>query len=172
MFRAMVAATVILVDCGAMPVATLATSPPTPNSHGLTLVGMTEVNERLLDVVVSTEEIFQPMHLKIYLSAGYRNSTRRYPTLYLMHGGGSVVDNAGSWLEEGDVADIVDQSGYSGIVVMPEAEGRLFSPAGPCRTTAGAARVGRRSTSDSCCRGSTRTSASWLIGTTGRSPGF
>jgi len=95
---------------------------PAPNSHGLTVQQLTEVNERLLDVVVQTDAIFQPVHVKIYLPAGYWTDTgQRYSTLYLMHGGGSVVDNASSWIEEGNAPAIVDQAGYSGIVVMPEA---------------------------------------------------
>src|SRR5439155_6848435 len=78
---------------------------PAPNSHGLTVQQLTEVNERLLDVVVQTDAIFQPVHVKIYLPAGYWTDIgQRYSTLYLMHGGGSVVDNASSWIEEGNAA--------------------------------------------------------------------
>ncbi|KAA9148192.1 esterase family protein [Amycolatopsis acidicola] len=96
---------------------------PQPDSHGITLVSLSqdESDPRLLDAVVATAAIYQPVHVRIYLPAGYATDVgARYKTLYLLHGGGDALDDARSWVEEGDVPGLVDETGYPGIVVMPE----------------------------------------------------
>lgn len=118
-FTAVTALAALLVAVPAEAAPTL----PEPDSHGLTLVSLSQdtTDPRLLDAVVATAAIFQPVHVRIYLPAGYStNTTARHKTLYLLHGGGDALDDARSWVEEGDVPSLVDATGYPGIVVMPE----------------------------------------------------
>ncbi|HEV7350476.1 alpha/beta hydrolase [Telluribacter sp.] len=60
----------------------------------------------------------------LYLPAGYETSSRRYPVVYLLHGGG---DDQTGWLQFGEMQRIVDKGIREGtiapmIVVMPDAE--------------------------------------------------
>ncbi|MBM3177748.1 MAG: hypothetical protein FJZ78_07050 [Bacteroidetes bacterium] len=59
----------------------------------------------------------------IYLPAGYDQSQRSYPVLYLLHGGG---DDQTGWVQFGEVQHIADQAIADGsatpmIIVMPDA---------------------------------------------------
>ena len=59
----------------------------------------------------------------VYLPDGYENSTRKYPTLYLLHG---WTDNETSWIQMGNMQPIVDEAIRSGktvdmVIVMPDA---------------------------------------------------
>ncbi len=60
----------------------------------------------------------------IYLPAGYEESDKRYPVLYLLHGGG---DDNTAWVRKGDLRIIADAAIREGkadpmIIVMPDAE--------------------------------------------------
>lgn len=60
----------------------------------------------------------------IYLPPGYDQSTRDYPVLYLLHGGG---DDQTGWVQFGEVQHITDKAIQEGkstpmIIVMPDAD--------------------------------------------------
>ena len=64
------------------------------------------------------------MKFSLYLPAGYDTSQRRYPVLFLLHGGGG---NHSDWIQLGNMQAIADASVSAGqadamIVVMPDAE--------------------------------------------------
>ena len=59
----------------------------------------------------------------IYLPPDYESSSRSYPVLYLLHGGG---DDQTGWVQFGEVLNITDQAIREGkstamIIVMPDA---------------------------------------------------
>ena len=108
------------------------------DSNGIHLVSWSEAdpdgagpepaNPRLLDAVVTSDAIFAngdaiPITVRILLPRDYRsNPTRRYPVLYLLHGGAGTFED---WSKDdgGQVQDIVDNapgSPFDVIVVMPE----------------------------------------------------
>ena len=60
----------------------------------------------------------------LYLPSGYQTSNRRYPVVYLLHGGG---DDQTGWIQFGEMQRIVDKGIQEGtiapmIIVMPDAE--------------------------------------------------
>jgi len=59
----------------------------------------------------------------IYLPPDYESSSRSYPVLYLLHGGG---DDQTGWVQFGEVLNITDKANHEGkatpmIIVMPDA---------------------------------------------------
>lgn len=59
----------------------------------------------------------------VYLPDGYDQSTRKYPTLYLLHG---WSDDETSWIQMGNMQPIVDEAIASGksvdmVIIMPDA---------------------------------------------------
>lgn len=68
-------------------------------------------------------------HFSIYLPAGYQESERTYPVLYLLHGAG---DNHTSWEQFGEVSHIADKAIAEGtatpmVIVMPDAHEGYFN---------------------------------------------
>jgi len=64
----------------------------------------------------------------IYLPPGYETSGRKYPVLYLLHGGGG---NQRNWIVEGNVRQTADKAIHDGeavamIIVMPDAENTFY----------------------------------------------
>jgi len=55
---------------------------------GLAVQGTGRVAPRLLDFTLSTDALAGPTHIRVLLPAGYRDSRKRYPVLYLLHGAG------------------------------------------------------------------------------------
>ena len=60
----------------------------------------------------------------LYLPKGYESSQRRYPVLYLLHGG---TGNQNDWIQKGELQRIADKAIEEGksapmIIVMPDAE--------------------------------------------------
>lgn len=92
-----------------------------PASASLRVTGTVQRTDRLTDVAFSTPSLRGAGHAMVLLPAGYDDHpTRRYPVLYLLHGGlGRHVD----WAYQGDVERIT--AGADVIVVMPDG-----SPAG------------------------------------------
>jgi len=109
---------------------------PAPSSHGITLKNWDEVDTdvpasqpRLLDATMETAAIYQPgaaptidpvtipVKVRILLPANYSANGAAYPVLYLLHGGGEGYT---SWSDGADIVDIVANSAFDGIVVMPE----------------------------------------------------
>ena len=92
--------------------------------------GPQAANPRLLDAVVTTAAIFQngdhvPITVRILLPRDYiTHPSRRYPVLYLLHGGsGGFEDWSRAAADGGQVQSIVDNepnTPFDVIVVMPE----------------------------------------------------
>jgi enterochelin esterase-like enzyme len=64
-----------------------------------------------------------PRNYSVYLPQGYAQSTRSYPVLYLLHGGG--VDHRG-WIQQGELQHIADKLIKEGnatpvIIITPDA---------------------------------------------------
>ena len=75
-------------------------------------------------LTVKSEILKADRKYSIYLPAGYEETDRSYPVLYLLHGSG---DNHTGWVQFGQVQNIADkviESGAAGpmIIVMPDAD--------------------------------------------------
>ncbi|MCC6459312.1 MAG: esterase family protein [Saprospiraceae bacterium] len=80
--------------------------------------GMVKESLRLKSAILGTE-----VEYSIYLPAGYDQSNRRYPVLYLLHG---YTDDETGWTQFGEAQHIADQTIASGdapamLIVMPDA---------------------------------------------------
>lgn len=79
----------------------------------------------VFDDLSMTSEILQgERKYAVYLPPDYETSQRRYPVLYLLHGGG---DDQTGWVQFGEVLHIADRAILSGdatpmIIVMPDAQ--------------------------------------------------
>lgn len=92
-----------------------------PMAPGLAVEGQERLSDRLLEVTFTTPALAEPAATRILLPAGYdapSNQHRRYPVLYLLHGGLGDVDD---WTTEGAAEAIT--AGEDLIVVMPEGGG-------------------------------------------------
>lgn len=85
------------------------------SSHGLTVSEVDRVDERLVRLTVASQELARPVRLTLLLPQGYTATTRRYPTLYLLHGTSGGADD---WVQQGEAEDIT--AGFPMIVVMPD----------------------------------------------------
>ena len=90
--------------------------PPLVDASGLHVESVTQVDDRLTDVRVSTAALPAPVGIRVLLPDGYDpDAGTRYPVLYLLNGaGGSYRD----WTTAGDAAAIT--AGLPLIVVEPE----------------------------------------------------
>ncbi|HEX8805254.1 MAG TPA: alpha/beta hydrolase family protein [Acidimicrobiales bacterium] len=93
----------------------------TPSADtGATVVGETRVDDRTIDLAISSPGIDTPTRtVRLLLPPGWsRTSLRTWPTLWLLHGGlGDHLD----WTANTDVAQLTE--GRDVIVVMPDACG-------------------------------------------------
>jgi S-formylglutathione hydrolase FrmB len=130
----------VLVPGAPASAATLPTL-PAPDSHGidldgnLTTVAGSRADNWLLDAKMTSTAVFTPgpsgtppaisplaqqLHVRILLPDNYdeADTTRRYPVLYLLHGGsGSYPD----WTDSGAIRAIANETAaFRGIIVMPE----------------------------------------------------
>jgi S-formylglutathione hydrolase FrmB len=79
------------------------------------LVSRTTVSPRLQELTLATSTVPGGTDkVRVLVPKGYSTSTKRYPVLYLYHGG---LEDETAWTEEGDVVALT--SGYPLIVVMP-----------------------------------------------------
>ncbi|GGP62682.1 alpha/beta hydrolase [Streptomyces melanogenes] len=118
------------------PAATALPALPQPNSHGLTLKSWWAVagyGGRMADATFTTGAAFTPrggtpwispvqvpVTVRIHLPVGYGSDpARRYPVLYLLHGGGGDFQQW-SRSDSGNVAATLAGTAFDGIVVMPE----------------------------------------------------
>ena len=97
--------------------------PPTLTSgDGITVLDVASVNGNTFDVRMSTPLIsdfatVKGNSMRIVLPEGYDpNSSRRYPVLYLLHGGGSSYT---TWYQS-SAADIIRNTASDLIIVMPD----------------------------------------------------
>jgi S-formylglutathione hydrolase FrmB len=87
------------------------------DAHGIHVEQITGLDDRQLDVVVRTDALQQPVHVRILLPTDYDASPRkRFPVLYLFHG---TSGRASDWVVAGDA--IATTAGLPLIVVMPDA---------------------------------------------------
>lgn len=61
---------------------------------------------------------------RVYLPAGYAQSRRRYPVVYLLHG---ISGDESNWLELGDLAGAADRMRLQAIVVMPDGDAGFYA---------------------------------------------
>jgi S-formylglutathione hydrolase FrmB len=61
---------------------------------------------------------------RVYLPAGYAESDRRYPVVYLLHG---ISGDESDWLERGDLAGAADRLRLPAIVVMPDGDASFYA---------------------------------------------
>lgn len=74
--------------------------------------------------MVKSSILKENMSFSIYLPAGYENSDRKYPVIYLLHG---RTDDHTAWIQLGEMQRIVDKAINMGkivpmIIVMPDAK--------------------------------------------------
>src|SRR5258708_2496649 len=86
----------------------------------LTVTASQQLSPRLWELTMQTAALDFPVHVRVLLPDGYRDSPRRrYPVLYLLHGS---FDNAASWTAEGNAERLT--AGKPLIVVMPATAGK------------------------------------------------
>ena len=54
---------------------------------GIDVVGKRRLSDRLTELTFRSDLLSQRTHARVLLPRGYARSTRRYPVLYLLHGG-------------------------------------------------------------------------------------
>jgi S-formylglutathione hydrolase FrmB len=83
--------------------------------YDIQLLSSQRLDDRLTQLTLSTPALKAPTGVRVLLPAGYEESTRRYPVLYLLHGAfGDETD----WTKVGDAEAIT--AGLPVIVVMPD----------------------------------------------------
>lgn len=121
---------VLAVACTAAFVPSAASARPVPadrtvtmtSGNGIEVLGVTALDERTIDVRISTPLISDGATIKgngvrIVLPEGYDpHSPRRYPVLYLLHGAASSYT---TWYDS-NAADIAHNADSDLIVVMPD----------------------------------------------------
>ncbi len=80
------------------------------------------------DLSLKSQILKKEMKFAVYLPSGYETSNRRYPVLYLLHGGGG---NRTDWIQLGGMQLITDTAIHAGnsepmIIVMPDAEQTFY----------------------------------------------
>ena len=84
-------------------------------SPGLVEVSRAQLSARLVELTMRTPALPTETKVRVLLPTGYASSSRRYPVLYLLNGGGgSYLD----WTESGGAEKLT--AGYPVIVVMPD----------------------------------------------------
>ncbi|MBB4962615.1 alpha/beta hydrolase [Micromonospora polyrhachis] len=103
---------------------------PNPHSFGITVTGWSDVDptvpldkRRLVNLKLRTEAIYPgvsrpEIQVRILLPAHYdQTAARRYPVLYLLHGGLGKWDD---WSNNGVKELVTGVAAFTGLVVMPE----------------------------------------------------
>jgi S-formylglutathione hydrolase FrmB len=91
--------------------------PELRNGHGIRVESARELDERQLDVRVTTDALQHPVDVRILLPSDYdAKPERRYPVLYLFHG---TSGRASDWIVAGNAVETT--AGLPLIVVMPDA---------------------------------------------------
>ncbi|MBA3807027.1 MAG: esterase family protein [Solirubrobacterales bacterium] len=119
----MSAAVVILATLVLCVAQASAADPVFTSKNGITVQAQPKLNSRLVNLSITTTAVQGPQGVRVLLPEGYdQNSARRYPVLYLLHGGGSPSAPAGArdWTEAGGDAQAIT-AGQPLITVMPSA---------------------------------------------------
>lgn len=77
---------------------------------------------------VQSSILQHPVHYVVYLPAGYENSDRTFPVVYLLHG---YTDNHTGWVQFGEINRFADKAIADGtippmIIVMPNADSSFY----------------------------------------------
>jgi S-formylglutathione hydrolase FrmB len=86
------------------------------DGDGIHVVAGRWLDNRLLDLTVSSPALAKPAGVRILVPDDYGTSSARYPVLYLLHGG---FGNYRDWTDAGDAERIT--AGRPLVVVMPDA---------------------------------------------------
>ena len=150
--------------------------PTFTDDHGVRVLAQRRLSDRLVELRLDSDALVAPVGTRILLPTGYEpDAQRRYPVLYLLHGGLGGFRN---WTDYGDVERLTTD--VEVIVVMPSGgtggwyrDWHNFGRGGATGSTAepAASRCGRRSTSTGSSPGSTVNSRPWPNRPTGRSRG-
>ena len=89
------------------------------SGFGLTVLSSTQLNNQLYEVVLSSQQVLGNQTIRILLPPDYTTSgtSRRYPTLYLLHG---ATDSGTAWTMKGAAQSIVGNASL--ITVMPNGD--------------------------------------------------
>src|SRR6266540_2708405 len=114
--------TVALVAALVSPVAARADAPAFRSGFGITVAGVHAVSPRTLAVDITTPNVNPTAvngahQVRITLPDGYAGSGKRYPVLYLLHGGAG--GSSRQWTSEGGAAESLT-AGRPLITVMPD----------------------------------------------------
>ena len=90
-------------------------APAQASANPLRLRSSQALSPRLSELVLSTPSVAGDTHVRVLVPRGYTSSRRRYPVLYLLHGG---ADDYRSWTNKGDAEHLT--AGLPLIVVMPD----------------------------------------------------
>ncbi|OJU95616.1 MAG: hypothetical protein BGO23_08360 [Solirubrobacterales bacterium 67-14] len=74
-----------------------------------------QIDDRLLEFQLLTPDVAGATGVRVLLPEGYRQSRRRYPVLYLLHG---AINNYKAWTDQGDAEALTAKRKL--IVVMPD----------------------------------------------------
>lgn len=117
---------IILASCSALSSKNASTSYYFPHATRLPLILLSEkkVSSRLLDLKFKTPALESDPHVYVLLPSNYyKDPTRRYPVIYLLHGG-SAGPNTGTeyqqWVNYGDVVNLTKKLDV--ICVMPQGD--------------------------------------------------
>lgn len=105
----------MLAGASAARAAGPARSPGDLSGHGLAVLEANEDDHRMWYYRFATEAIGWDPMVNVYVPEGYRDSGRRYPVLYLLHGGSADFM---TWDVEYGIRDLV--ANREVIVVMPD----------------------------------------------------
>lgn len=88
-----------------------------------------QMGKYIEDLTLNSKYLKGVRHYSVYLPAGYQESERTYPVLYLLHGAG---DNHTSWEQFGEVSRIADKAIADGsatpmVIVMPDCHEGYFN---------------------------------------------
>src|SRR6188508_238445 len=88
------------------------------------LTAMTQGSKVSDNLTLKSKILNMDRKYAIYLPPGYETSTRSYPVLYLLHGGG---DDQTGWVQFGEVQRIADEAIRNGtatpmVIIMPDAD--------------------------------------------------
>jgi S-formylglutathione hydrolase FrmB len=98
------------------------------DADGIHVVSATRVDARLIDFVLETAALAEPVHVRVLVPADYTaHPTRRYPSIYLLHGCSAGGPSSGlEYLDWSGLGAEQITADAEAIVVMPEAGGGGF----------------------------------------------
>lgn len=120
--RRVLAVVLTLVAALISPVAARADAPAFRSGFGITVTGTHQVSPRTVAVDITTPNVNPtavngPHQVRITLPDGYPADGRRYPVVYLLHGGAG--GSSRQWTSEGGAAEALT-AGRPVITVMPD----------------------------------------------------